>query len=103
MVTGQAATLLVRNTSPSTPWLESNIKRHVIFFSIDICVLTFGFFAVFGIDKDTLNSSFPVVFFQRVALYSAFMSMDVSDLFALKKKIYIYIYIYICSNTLSQF
>ena len=66
MVTGQAATLLVRNTRPSTPWLEPNIKRHVIFFPIDICVLTFGFFAVFGIDKDTLNSSFPVFFFQRI-------------------------------------
>ena len=64
MVTGQAATLLVRNTRPSTAWLESHIKRHVIFFSIDICVLTFGFFAVFGIDKDTLNSSIPIVFFK---------------------------------------
>ena len=87
VITGQAATLLVRNTRSSTPWLESNMKQHVIFFSIDICVLTFGFFAVFGIDKDTLNSSFPVVFFFKgFALYSAFMSMDVSDFFALKKK-----------------
>ena len=99
MVTGQAATLLVRNTRPSTPWLEPNIKRHVIFFSIDICVLTFGFFAVFGIDKDTLNSSFQVVFFFKgFALYSAFMSLDVSDFFASKKKkkktIYIYIYMF---------
>ena len=82
MVTGQAATLLVRNTRPSTPWLEPNIKRHVIFFPIDICVLTFGFFAVVGIDKDTLNSSFPVFFFKGFDLYSAFMSLNFSNFFA---------------------
>ena len=76
IITGKAATLLVRIIMPSTPLPAPAMKGTV---KLCFLILSFRFLALFSIYKNLLRSLFPVNFFcNRFDLHSAFISLDIN-------------------------
>ena len=91
IITGKAATLLVRIIKPSTPLPAQTMKGTV---KLCFLILSFSFLALFSKYKNLARSLFPVNFFcNRFDLHSAFIYLDINvrnkhKLYNISPKIY---------------